>query len=616
MKKLITVILFTFCFIQFLNAQTIWVETESFANKGGWTVDGQFFDQMGSAYLLAHGVGTPVQDATTTVVVKTKGKYDVWVRTFNWNAPWDAKQAPGIFQLLINGKQVGGTLGNSPERWGWVKAGETEIQSSEITLTLRDLTGFVGRCDAIVLTRDSNLSLPDGGAQLAAVRKELTKAKEPQFAGDYDLVVVGGGVAGLCASISAARLGLKTALVHNRPVVGGNNSPEINVIILGGFNLPPYDAIGNVIAEMGNAFTNQEKILSILKKEENLTLFLNQHASGVEKDGDKIKTITATNLSTNETIKLAARLFADCTGDGNIGFMAGADFLMGRELRSEYNEALAPEIPSNLGYGSTLKWGSTDMKTPQKFPVLPWSVQFSENTVQYAKQHNWDWETGFRYNQIDDFEYIRDYALRVIYGNWSFIQNFSKNKAEYENLALKNVSYVPGKRESRRLLGDVIITQNDVEGEWKKFDDGCVKATYSIDQHFPQPENSLYFPGEEFRSVQKHNYKPLGVSIHNIDQKEVNEPYMIPYRCLFSRNVSNLFMAGRNVSATRLAMTSLRVQATTGMMGEVVGIAAFLSVSNDCSPREIYQKHLPEFKVALKNGVPQRNPPVFLPRLH
>lgn len=616
MKRTIATIFLSLFAAHFIWAQTIWVETESFDNKGGWTVDGQFFDQMGSAYLLAHGIGTPVQDATTTVAVKAKGKYHVWVRTFNWNAPWDAKQAPGIFQLLVNGSQVGGTLGNSPERWGWVKAGETDIQSSEVTLTLRDLTGFVGRCDAIVLTRDSNLSLPDGGPQLSAVRKKLTEAQGPQFAGDFDLVVVGGGVAGLCASISAARLGLKTALVHNRPVVGGNNSPEINVVILGGFNLPPYEAIGNIIAEMGNAYTNQEKILSILKKEENLTLFLNQHASGVEMDGDKIKTITATNLSTNETIKLGARLFADCTGDGNVGFMAGADFLMGRELRSEYNEVLAPEIPSNLGYGSTLKWGSTDMKTPQKFPVLPWAVQFSENTVQYAKQHNWDWETGFRYNQIDDFEYIRDYALRVIYGNWSYIKNFSKNKAEYENLALKNVSYVPGKRESRRLLGDVIITQNDVEGEWKKFDDGCVKATYSIDQHFPQPENSLYFPGEEFRSVQKHNYKPLGVSINNIDQKEVNEPYMIPYRCLYSRNVSNLFMAGRNVSATRLAMTSLRVQATTGMMGEVVGIAAFLSVSNDCTPREIYQKHLTEFKVALQNGVPQKNPPIYLPRLH
>lgn len=616
MKKLISVILFAFCFIQFLHAQTIWVETETFTNKGGWTVDSQFFDQMGSSYLLAHGLGNPVQDATTTVAVKNKGKYQVWVRTFNWNAPWDARQAPGTFHLLVNGKQVGGTLGRSPEHWGWVRAGEIEIQSSEVTLALRDLTGFEGRCDAIVLTRDTNLSLPDGGEQLAAIRKELTKAKEPQFAGDYDLVVVGGGVAGLCASISAARLGLKTALVHNRPVVGGNNSPEINVIILGGFNLPPYEAIGNIIAEMGNAFTNQEKILSILKKEENLTLFLNMHASGVEMDGKTIKAVNATNLATNETIKIEAKLFADCTGDGNVGFMAGADFAMGRELRTEYNESLAPEIPSKLGYGSTLKWGSADLKSPQTFPVVPWAVQFSETTVQYAKKHNWDWETGFRYNQIDDFEYIRDYAFRVIYGNWSYLKNFSKNKAEYANLVLNNVSHVPGKRESRRLLGDVILTQNDVEGQWKKFDDGCVKATYSIDQHFPQPENTLYFPGEEFRSVQKHNYSPLGVSIHDIDPKDVNEPYLIPYRCLYSRNVSNLFMAGRNVSATRLAMTSLRVQATTGMMGEVVGIAAFLSISNDCTPREIYQKHLPEFKEALQNGVPQRNPPVFLPRLH
>ena len=616
MKKLIFIGLLIFSVIQFSGAQTIWVETENFADKGGWTVDGQFIDQMGSSYLLAHGVGQPVQDATTKVAVLTRGKYEVWVRTFNWNAPWDAKQAPGTFQLLINGKEIGGTLGRFPDHWGWVQAGETDIQTNEITLTLHDLTGFEGRCDAIVLTRESNFSLPDGGGKLATIRKEMTAAKNPRFAGQYDVVVVGGGVAGLCAAISSARMGMKTALVHNRPVVGGNNSPEIKVVILGGFNLPPYEAIGNVIAELGNAYTNQNKILSILKNEKNLRVFLNTHASGVEMDGNKIHAITATNLETNETLRIEGKMFADCSGDGNLGFMAGADYSMGREPRSAFNEALAPEVPNQQGYGSTLKWESKDMGSPQSFPVVPWAVQFSETTVQYAKKNNWDWETGFHYNQIDDFEYIRDYALRVVYGNWSYIKNSSRNKAEYANLVLNNVSYVPGKRESRRLLGDVILTQNDVEGGWKIYDDGCVKATYSIDQHFPQPENTLYFPGEEFRSVQKHNMNPLGVSIKDIDPKNVNEPYLIPYRCLYSRNVGNLFMAGRNVSATRIAMTSLRVQGTTGMMGEVVGIAATLCLKKDCSPRDLYGKYLDDLKKSLKEGVPLKNQPIFKPILH
>lgn len=616
MTKFISFILFTFFCVPFLHAQTIWVEAEQFDEKGGWTIDPLFMDQMGSPFLLAHGIGVPVKDATTKVDCPKTGKYTVWVRTRNWNAPWDAKQAPGTFQLLINGQPVGDALGKFPSHWGWVKAGEVNIKTRQINLALHDLTGFAGRCDAIVLTQDKMFSLPDGGKGLLAIRKKMNGTEHATFKGQYDLVVVGGGVAGLCTAISGSRMGLKTALVHDRPVVGGNNSPEINVTILGGFNLPPYPAIGNIISELGNAFTNQDKILSILKKEENLTLFLNTHATDVEMEGQKIRTITATHIETNEAVRLESKLFADCTGDGNLGFMAGADFSMGRELRSVYGETLAPETPSKLGYGSTLKWNSKDQGSPQSFPLTPWAVQFTETTVQYAKQHNWDWETGFQYNQIDDFEYIRDYALRVIYGNWSYIKNHSSKKAEYENLALSHVSFVPGKRESRRLLGDVILTQNDVEGKWKEFNDGCVKATYSLDQHFPQPENTLYFPGEEFRSVPKHNKNPLGVSIKDIDPKNVNEPYMIPYRCLYSRNISNLFMAGRNVSASRMAMTSLRVQATTGMMGEVVGMAAFICVKNSCTPREIYHSHWDEMKKNLEAGVPLKNEPVFKPRLH
>lgn len=599
-----------------LQAQTIWVETESFSNKGGWVVDGQFIDQMGSSYLLAHGSGQKVQDATTKINIATKGNYQVWVRTRNWNAPWDARQAPGIYQLLINGNTVGDTLGKSPSHWGWVKAGEVNIQTTNITLALHDLTGFAGRCDAIVLTQDKMLSLPDGGKDLFVIRKKRNGSEHAMFKGHYDLVVVGGGIAGLCTAISSSRMGLKTALIHNRPVVGGNNSPEINVTILGGFNLPPYKAIGNVISELGNAFTNQDKILSILKKENNLTLFLNTHATDVEMDGSKIRALTAANVETNAAIRLESKLFADCTGDGNVGYLAGADYTMGRELRSVYGESLAPELPSKLSYGSTLKWQSRDMGSAQSFPLTPWAVQFSETSVQYEKQHNWDWETGFQYNQIDDFEYIRDYALRVIYGNWSYLKNSSSKKAEYANLALHNVSYVPGKRESRRLLGDVILTQNDVEGKWKEYNDGCVIATYSIDQHFPQPENTLYFPGEEFRSVMKHNMNPLGVSIRDIDPKNVNEPYMIPYRCLYSRNITNLFIAGRHVSASRIAMASLRVQATTGMMGEVVGLAASICAKNNCTPREVYQLHLDELKKNLEAGVPLKNEPVFKPRLH
>jgi hypothetical protein len=597
-------------------AQTIWVEAESFTNKGGWKVDGQFIDQMGSPYLLAHGSGQKLQDATTKIDIAKKGNYQVWVRTRNWNSPWDGNQAPGVFQLLINDQVIGDTLGKFPSKWGWTKAGEIDIQTNNITMALRDLTGFAGRCDAIVLTQDPSFSLPDGGQELANIRRKFNETENARFKGKYDFVVVGGGVAGICAAISASRMGLKTALIHNRPIVGGNNSPEISVTILGGFNLPPYNNIGNIISELGNAYTNHDKILSILKSEKNLTLFLNTHATEVEMDGSKIRAVTAINIETNHAIRLESKLFADCSGDGNLGYLAGADYFMGREVRSDFGESLAPEVPNNFSFGSTLKWQSKELESEQTFPLTPWAVQFSEVTVQYTKGHFWDWETGFYYNQIDDAEYIRDYALRVIYGNWSYIKNTSKHKDEYTNRALFDVSFVPGKRESRRLLGDVILTQNDIEGNWKEYNDGCVKATYSIDQHFPQPENTVFFPGEEFRSVMKHNMNPIGVSIRDIDPKDVNEPYLIPYRCLYSRNIDNLFMAGRNVSATRIALSSLRVQATTGMMGEVIGLAASICVKNNCSPREVYQLHLDKLKESLEAGVPLKNEPIFKPRFH
>lgn len=592
------------------------IEAEGFSNKGGWVVDPQFMDIMGSPYLLAHGIGKPVPEASTEILVSANGKYHVWARTFNWNSPWDPAMAPGRFQLLINGSPLGNELGVAPQKWAWVKVGATNLKKGKNEIALRDLTGFGGRCDALFFTQDEKIVPPGSGDALQKFREKYSGGDKNVSTHQFDLVVVGGGVAGMCAAVSASRMGLKTALIHNRPVLGGNNSPEVRVVISGGFNLPPFENIGNIISELGNAYADQNRVMNILKDESNLSLFLNNHAFNVEMDGQKISAVISKNIETNAISRLKSTLVADCTGDGTVGYLAGADFRMGRETRSEFGETLAPEVADKFGYGSTLKWGSKSNPNGADFPEVPWAVQFSEATVQYAKSSNWDWETGFYYNQITDFEYIRDYALRVIYGNWSYLKNFSKKKEEYKDLELSNVSYVPGKRESRRLMGDVIFTQQDAEGGWTKYDDACVKGTYSLDQHFPLPENTVFFPGEEFRSTMKHNLNPLGISRKDLKDEDVNPPYLIPYRCLYSRNISNLFMAGRNISTTRIAMTSSRVQATTGMMGEVVGIAAYLCVANNCNPRSLYEKYLPELIELLHEGVPRVNAPVFKPQLH
>lgn len=599
----ILVLLLIFLFFPEAKAQTIWVEAEQFDDKGGWTVDPLFMDQMGSPFLLAHGNGKPVKDASTKVEFPKTGKYTVWVRTRNWNAPWDEKQAPGRFNISVNGKKLDREFGIAPSKWGWVNGGQIEINEKANTLALHDLTGFDGRCDAIVFSKSKSFVPP---ADKDAIEKLRTKllGLTIQPEGDFDLVVVGAGVAGLATSITAARLGLKVALIHNRPMLGGNNSSEVRVGASGGFKLPPYKNLGNVVAEIGNVFSDHDRVWKLVKNEPNISLFTEMNGDGVRMEGKHIKTVFATNILTSGKHQFNCKYVADCSGDGAIGFLAGADFMMGREKRSDFNELLAPEVDDNLSLGSTIAWSSQKREQPQAFPATPWAVNFTEVTAQYTTRgSNW-WETGFRYDQVADFEYIRDYALRVIYGNWSFLKNQCKKKDNYTNYDLNDVSFVPGKRESRRLVGDVVVCQNVVEGGWKDFYDGCVMVTYSIDQHFPTAENTLYFPGEEFMSYQKHNFNPLGVSRSQLKNEDVNPPYLLPYRSLYSRNIENLFMAGRNISVTRIALNTTRVQRTTGMMGEVVGTAAALCIQKKCTPRDLYSKYFDQLQDELQKGVP------------
>lgn len=601
---IILLILFHFSFFAEVLAQTIWVEAEQFDDKGGWTVDPLFMDQMGSPFLLAHGNGKPVKDAITKVEFPKSGKYTVWIRTRNWNAPWDEKQAPGKFNVLINGQRISQEFGVAPSKWGWVNGGQVEIANKSIELALHDLTGFDGRCDAIVFSKSKRFVPPADKAEIEKLRiKLLGLTVQPE--GDFDLVVVGAGIAGLATSITAARLGLKVALIHNRPMLGGNNSSEVRVGASGGFNLSPYKNLGNVVAEIGNVFRDHDKVWKLIKNEPNISLFTEMNGDGVTMEGKCIKTVFATHILTSRKHQFNCKYVADCSGDGVIGFLAGADFMMGREKRSDFNELLAPEVDDNLSLGSTIAWSAKKTDQTQAFPLTPWAVNFTEVTAQYTTRGNNWWETGFRYDQVDDFEYIRDYALRVIYGNWSFLKNQSKKKDNYASYDLNDVSFVPGKRESRRLTGDVVVTQNIIEGDWKELKDGCVMVTYSIDQHFPTAENTLYFPGEEFMSYQKHNFNPLGVSRSQLKDEDVNPPYLLPYRSLYSRNIDNLFMAGRNISVTRIALNTTRVQRTTGMMGEVVGIAASLCVANNCTPREVYTKHLEILHQQITLGIPK-----------
>ena len=576
------------------SGSTLLVEAESFRNLGGWKLDTQFMDQMGSPMLLAHGMGVPVKDALTMIDLPEPGRWRVWVRTRDWVATFGAHGAPGRFEVRLNNRSLKPVFGTEGAAWHWQDGGFVDLPGGRTQVALHDLTGFEGRCDALLFSLDPDLVPPDDAPD--AWRRPLSGLDgEPEDGGTYDLVVTGGGLAGICAAVAAARQGLEVALIQNRPVLGGNNSSEVRVHLGGKIRLPPFTALGELVAELdtglrGNAqpahHYDDALKLRVVEGEQSLKLFLNHHAFAVEGKQGRIDAVLARHTRSGRILRFRAPRFADCTGDGNLGFLAGADFRMGREGRDETGESLAPEDADAMTMGASIQWYSAETEAPSPFPDCPWGLRFDESNCQRVFMGEWDWEVGMDRHQIRDFEAVRDHAFRAIYGNWAFLKNRSADRAKYANRRLDWMAFIGGKRESRRLLGDVILTEQDVV-EARPFPDACVTTTWTIDLHYPREKNAKQFPEGAFRSVARHRKIA---------------PYAIPYRCLYSRNVKNLFMAGRCISVTHVALGTVRVMRTTGMMGEVVGLAATVCDRHDCSPRDVYEKHLDELIELLKIG--------------
>ena len=579
------------------------VEAESFGDKGGWAVDQQFMDQMGSPYLIAHGMGKPVADAVTTVEFPESGTYHAYVRTFNWVAPWYDGEGPGRFSLRVGKRTLPEVLGNRGREWMWQYAGRVAVRKGPVEVSLTDLSGFDGRCDAVYFTRDQGDVPPADSGELAAFRRRMLHIPDtPQRVESFDFVVVGGGIAGMCAAVSASRLGCRVALVNDRPVLGGNNSSEVRVHLGGVIELGPNEGLGRMIREFGHSrggnaqpAGNYEdaKKEEFIAAEKNVALFAGCRAVAVNTTGGRIASVVVRHIETGEETLLEAPLFADCTGDGTVGFLAGADFRMGRESRDEFGEELAPAAADRMTMGSSVQWYSVDAGKKTDFPVFSYGLRFDETNCEKVTMGEWKWETGMNLDQIADFERIRDYGLLVVYSNWSFLKNGLRDNGEFRNRELGWVAYVAGKRESRRLLGDYVLKQDDID-KHVFHEDASFTATWDIDLHFPDSLNSVRFPGREFKAATRH--------IHIY-------PYAVPYRCLYSRNVDNLFMAGRNISVTHVALGSVRVMRTTGMMGEVVGMAASLCRKYGTSPRGVYQRHLDELRSLMREGVGRKDVP-------
>lgn len=603
MRNLWVSLLATVLFVQGSQAADLLVEAESFSNKGGWVVDQQFMDLMGSPYLLAHGMGVPVEDASTEVTFPKRGEYYVYVRTYNWTAPWRQGEGPGRFTLSVGEEKISQVLGCTGEAWMWQEAGKVSVKEKNAVIRLHDLTGFDGRCDAICFTTKKGDVPPSDLAELDVFRrKALHLPDKVPSAGTYDLVVVGAGIAGMSAAVSAARLGCNVALINDRPVVGGNNSSEIRVHLGGRIEMGPYKELGGLQKEFGPekggnaqpaATYEDQKKLDWLAREERVSLFLNYRVIGVEKEGDRIVAVTAKHIENGSELRFEAPLFSDCTGDGTVGYLAGADYRMGRESREEFGESIAPEKADKMTMGASVQWYSVETDGPSTFPEFDYGIEFTDESCERVTMGEWTWETGMNFDQIKDFERIRDYGMLVIYSNWSYLKNRLKENDLYRNRQLGWVAYMAGKRESRRLLGDYILKEDDLT-KHVAHEDASFTTTWSIDLHRPDPKNSRYFPNQEFKAVTTH------ILIY---------PYPVPYRCLYSRNVENLFMAGRNISVTHVALGTVRVMRTTGMMGEVVGMAASLCKKYDTTPRGVYRYHLNDLKALMKEGVNEKGLP-------
>lgn len=576
------------------------VEAESFGNKGGWKVDQQFMDLMGSPYLIAHGLGTPVADAVTQATFPAKGEYHVYVRTYNWTSPWHEGEGPGRFCLTVGGRRLPAKLGASGKQWLWQDAGKVKVSNLVQEIALRDLTGFDGRCDAIYFTTDATDMPPTELSELSSWRRAKHGLPDvAPIAGTYNLVVVGAGIAGMSAAASAARLGCSVALINDRPVIGGNNSSEIRVHLGGVIETGEYPALGTLQNEFGptrggnaqpaEVYEDQKK-LDWIRAESGIELFADYRVVRVEMDGQKIVSVTAQHIADGNELRFVAPLFADCTGDGTVGFLAGADYRMGREAKDEFGESIAPDVADKMTMGASVQWYSEDAGKKQPFPDFSYGLAFDEKNCERVTMGEWTWETGMNHDQIHDFERIRDYGMLVVYSNWSFLKNRLADNAQYANRRLAWVAYIAGKRESRRLMGDYILHQDDIT-KHVAHEDASFATTWSIDLHRPDPANSASFPGMEFKAVTTH------IPIY---------PYGVPYRCLYSRNVDNLFMAGRNISQTHVALGTTRVMRTTGMMGEVVGMAAAICREHGVCPRDVYRHHLPQLKKLMAEGVGRR----------
>ena len=422
--------------------------------------------------------------------------------------------------------------------------------------------------------------------------KELLKTKN-HFA---DVCVIGGGIGGMLTAISAARRGAKVVLMHDRPVLGGNASSEIRMWISGaGTRVRDLQETGIMEElQLENMYRNPKRnysiwdslLYEIVRFEPNIDLILNCTCNAAVTDGEKIKSIKGFQLTTYLWHEVEAKIFVDSSGDSILAPLTGAEYKVGREAKAEYDEEFGLDVADRHTMGMSILLQCRETDHPIEFTPPVWAYDFPDDDAMNNKPHNvyaintnFYWiELGGMQNSIEDTEEIRDELLKIAFGVWDHMKNHGDHGAE--NWELEWVGFLPGKRESRRYVGDYVLTQHDVEN-CTRFDDTVAYGGWQIDNHLP---GGFHMNAKEGGHLQK---------------RRLSEPYSIPLRALYSKNIENLMFAGRNISASHIAFSSTRVMGTIGVIGQAVGTAAAIAVKYGLSPREAAELKISEIQQGL-----------------
>jgi hypothetical protein len=580
--------------VQMLVPGFLWIDAEDFRDYGGWTLDTQFVHLMGSGYLIAAGMGQPVADATTDLDLPAAGKYRLWVRARNWLK----QHSPGRFRVAVGPHESSGVFGAADrDDWFWQPGGDLDLPKGKLTLRLTDLTGAYGRCDALLLTSDLTYVPPNEAELLRKERGRLAGLSlEAKSAGQFDVVVVGAGAAGSCAALAAARLGAKTALVQNRPVLGGNASIELGVPINGAGSLHPNARESGIIEEAGRLRARHglhkmsEPFRLLAAEEKNLAVFTNHHVFAAEmRSPTAIRAVRAVDTLTGAVSVFEGKLFVDCTGDGWVGHYAGAQYRFGREGRDEFHESFAPEKPDRITMSGcimgelSLSYRAVNVGRPSPYAPPPWAAQLPPAELigrnpRGLATGEWWLERQGTIDGIAEAERSRDELIRITFGYWNYLKNAWPEREKTANFALSYVPIVEAKRETRRLVGDYLLTQNDTQ-QGVMFPDRVSYGGWPLDVHHPE-------------GIYSGKQGPFWSNAHV-------PIYSIPFRCLYSANIENLLFAGRNMSVTHVALGTVRVQGTLAALGQAAGTGAALCIRKGCTPRALGRDHIADLQQTL-----------------